>query len=116
MARVLSLLALVTTFLVVAARLAGLPLAVAAATDEPQSVAGSELRPTEPSEDADASAAAPFEEDDDVEIGSAPLMPLSSVALQLPPDGEPSGVVGDSLSHQQALPSHAQSLDRPPRG
>ena len=115
--RVLWLLALLTAFLVVAARLAGLPLAVAFAAEDPPDFAVQQLCQDERDEGVgDGASTPPVEVDDDQEQGSAPLMHLASVALKLPPDGESRGLLAGALVDQRALPSHAQSLDRPPRG
>ena len=110
MARVLWLLALVTAFLVVAVRLAGLPLAVASAADDLRGAAGEGK-----GEPFDDDALSPVEVDDDAEHGSAPFMPAASVALELPPNGDPGRVGCSAWVEQQPLPSHAPTLERPPR-
>ena len=111
MARVLWLLALVTAFLVVAVRLAGLPLAVACAADDLRDAAGEGK-----GDHFDDEALSPVEvDDDDAEHGSAPFMPAASVALELLPNSDPGRLGCSAWAEPQPLPSHAPTLERPPR-
>ena len=111
--RALRLLALLTAFFVVALRgLGGLP---AALTCSPVSVeADSQLCPAVPQPvEADSLSLAAV--DDDSDDSADALLAPAALELNLLPCGVARGLGCGALVAQRALPSHAPSLERPPR-
>jgi hypothetical protein len=110
--RALRFLALFTALFVVTVRcLSGLPLAVACAA-LPESGASEASAPTDQPREQDSLAPVAVDDsDDDADVAVAALPPR----IRLLTDGEAPAVDCGALTAERALPSHAPSLERPPR-
>ena len=110
--RALRFLALFTALFVVAVRCSsGLPLAVACVA-LPGSGVDEACAPSEQPREQDSLAPIPVDDSDD---DSDPVIASSAPRIRLLSDGEPSGAECGSWAGERALPSHAPSLERPPR-
>jgi hypothetical protein len=114
MVRAFQVLAVLSAFFVVAVRCLGaFPLPVANA--------GSQLASS--SVEARSSSGAPVDQgsmaiseaDDDADDGAEALIAPAAVRLVALAPATASGLDGGARAHERALPSHAPSLDRPPR-
>lgn len=119
MARVIWFIALLSAFLVVGMRLAGLPLAVACAADElPVDGSCVCVGSHDGSHEANNDAT-PLDlddsDDDEAAHGSAPLMTPPSPPLDVPVRDAAVGIGSGALAEVLALASHVRDLDRPPR-
>ena len=117
MTRVFRLFALLAAFFVVAVRcLGGFPLAMAcvsASTDTAVDAPVTGVCPADeaPPDDTMAPVAA-FDSEDD---GAEPALAPPAVEISLLTFAEPVDAGAAAAAYQRALPSHAQSLERPPR-
>ncbi|MET0792579.1 MAG: hypothetical protein ABW061_13745 [Polyangiaceae bacterium] len=114
MTRVFRLFALLSAFFVVAVRcLGGFPLAMAcvSASTEGERIAVCPA-PEQPADDDSLAPVAAFDNEDD---GAEPALAPPPVELSVLTFAEPTGLGCGALAAQRALPSHAPSLDRPPR-
>jgi hypothetical protein len=116
-ARVFRLLALLSAFFVVAVRCVGgfpvvmvcVPAVALSSEQAPSSVCPPSDQPA--SEDT----LAPVDVADGEDDGAEALLTPSALELALPPFAEPSAAARGALAAQRPLPSHAPSLERPPR-
>ncbi len=117
--RALRFLALLSAFFVVAVRcLGGFPLALACVEAAPSSDVSTQAPtssacPESPASDDDTLA--PVALDDDSDDGADALLTPAPVEVKLQFGAVCSGLACSALAHQRALPSHAPSLERPPR-
>ena len=115
MVRALRLLALFSTFFVVAVRcLGGFPLLVACASSLADA-ASSQVCPAS-EQPADRDSLAPIALDDDSDDGAEPVLAPAPLELSALTYGECASVSCGAIDAQRRLPSHAPSLERPPRG
>ena len=112
MARALWFLALLSAFFVVAVRcLSGLP----SATLTSSAASGTEARPSSGNE-GDQDSSADLEDDSDDNADPLPALAARGAArLFVFTDTTGTGLECGALVAQRALPSHAASLERPPR-
>ena len=108
------LFALLSALFVVAVRcLGGFPLTVACVAASVAATESALCPASDPQADDDTLApVAAFDGEDD---GAEPALTPSPVEVSLLTFAEPIGIAGSVLVAQRALPSHAPSLDRPPR-
>ena len=112
--RVFRFFALLSAFFVVAVRcLGGFPLTVACVSASVEVAESGVCPPSDHPADDDTLAPVPaFDSEDD---GAEPALTPAPVEVSLLTFAEPSGEAGGVLAEQRALPSHAPSLERPPR-
>lgn len=115
MARWFRFFALLSALVVIAVRsVSGLPLAQAC---NASLLAGQALQICPPSEQpADEDLLAPVAINEDADDGADALLTPAAVDVRVLSSGEGGFVVSGAIAPQRALPSHAQSLERPPRG
>ncbi len=108
------LFALLSALFVVAVRcLGGFPLAMACVSASVDA-AQSSLCPAseQPADDDTLAPVTAFDSEDD---GAEPALTPQPVEVSLLTFAEPAAMASGVLADQRALPSHAPSLDRPPR-
>ncbi|HEY3665983.1 MAG TPA: hypothetical protein VGL19_08290 [Polyangiaceae bacterium] len=112
--RVLRLLVLFAAFFVVAVRCFGSYSALASAAEPSSRVSKSQARPS-PSAPIDQDAPCTAELDDDSDDSADALLAPAPVRLSALIDDAPAGLDRGVWAAQGPLPSHASSLERPPR-
>jgi hypothetical protein len=114
MVRAFQVLAVLSAFFVVAVRCLGaFPLLVANA-DSPLTGRSVEARSSS-GVPVDPGSMAISEADDDADDGAEAFIAPAAVRLVALAPAAAAGLVGGARAHERALPSHAPSLDRPPR-
>jgi hypothetical protein len=112
--RVLRLLVLFAAFFVVAARCLGSYSPLASSAEPSSGASESQARPS-PSAPIDQDAPCTADLDDDSDDGADALLAPAPVRLSTLVDEAPAGLGRGVWAAQGPLPSHASSLERPPR-